>query len=102
MRLRLGALLPVLALALAACGKTPRDKVADQLDNAAEQSDPAAAEVLTNAAGQMRDDDTSNAPTSAQDALEQAGNAQMETPTPTRQALPHRAGEFMPPATVDK
>jgi hypothetical protein len=46
------ALAPVLLLALAACTdqQSRAENTADQLENAAEQSDPAAAEVLENAA----------------------------------------------------
>jgi predicted NBD/HSP70 family sugar kinase len=65
-----------LLLALAACGsgreQNPVENTADQLENAAEQSDPAAAEVLENAADEVREQN-STAP--AQGALEEAGNA---------------------------
>ncbi|HEY0627467.1 MAG TPA: hypothetical protein VGD10_12150 [Allosphingosinicella sp.] len=74
-------------LALAACGggeqRDPVENTAEQLENAAEQSDPAAAPVLENAADQVREQN-STAP--AQGALEAAGNAQAGTPPPQSNA----------------
>ncbi|MFZ5708017.1 MAG: hypothetical protein ACOY5R_22385 [Pseudomonadota bacterium] len=61
---------------LAACGRTEADNVADQLDNAAAQSDPAARPALENAADHLRDGGTGNAGDVAQDALSQGGASQ--------------------------
>ena len=65
-----------LLAALVACSgqQSPAENTADQLEEAAEQSDPAAAEVLENAAEQVRDQN-STAP--ANQALENAANASM-------------------------
>lgn len=66
-------------LALAACGKG--EDTAKALDNAAAQSDPAAAAALNNQAEAIRDSDSDvdgdlSAPNSAaQNALQAAGNA---------------------------
>jgi sRNA-binding protein len=77
--------------ALAACGDpkadeqgtVPGEVVADQLDKAAQQSSPAAKEVLEDAADQAERQDrvapASEPGSLAQDALEKAGKA---TPTP--------------------
>lgn len=64
---------------LGACGHN--DKAADRLDNAAEQSTPAAAEVLHNQADQIRDQGGVSAPvnqagSAVQQAMQKAGNAQ--------------------------
>jgi len=83
------------ALALAACGGSndAAEQAADQLDNAAEQSDPAAAQVLENAADQVRETDS---PAAAQNALQEAGNAQAttlptpQTPPPAKGAMPNQ------------
>jgi uncharacterized lipoprotein len=70
-------------LLLAACGKA--DKQADALDQAASQSDPAAAAELHNQADVIRDSgDSSNvadAESPAQNALQAAGNAAAADPT---------------------
>ncbi|WP_324751029.1 hypothetical protein SH591_06500 [Sphingomonas sp. LY54] len=65
-------------IALAACGGSgdPVDNTADQLEAAADQSDPAAAQVLDNAADQVREQDD---PALANGALEEAANAQADT-----------------------
>jgi hypothetical protein len=82
MRRTVTLLLPVAAaLALGACAKqSTAENAADQLDNAAAQSDPAAAAELENAADAIRDNEVDvavNAPGSAaQQALENAGEAQ--------------------------
>jgi hypothetical protein len=69
-------LTPAFLLALAACGgqQSAPENTAEQLEQAADQSDPAAAEVLENAAEQVRDQN-STAP--ANQALENAANASM-------------------------
>ena len=96
-------LAPLIALiGLAACGggETAVENTAAQLENAAEQSDPAAAAVLENAADQVLEQN-STAP--AQGALEAAGNAQAPRPQgpqaapPSRQAKPHAPGDPVPP-----
>lgn len=71
-------------LLLTACGKNPGDETADQLDNAAEQSDPAAAAVLSNAAEDLRENESANPAAEAQNALQAAGNAQAEQPQQQR------------------
>ena len=63
---------------LLACQRSPAERTADQLDNAAEQSDPAAAAVLENAAEQIRSGGSANPEATAQNALEAAGNAQAQ------------------------
>ncbi|MDB5684021.1 MAG: hypothetical protein JWM75_1719 [Sphingomonas bacterium] len=76
---------PALAalLVLGGCGgqQSPAEQTAENLEAAADQSDPAAAEVLDNAADTVRDQGESgvpnNAAATAQEALEQAGNAQV-------------------------
>lgn len=73
------------ALTLSGCGKG--NKQADALDNAAAQSDPAAAAELHNQADAIRDRGANGsnvaAPGSpAQDALQAAGNAAAANPTP--------------------
>lgn len=88
-------------LGLAACGgggQSQAENTAEALDQAAEQSDPAAAEVLENAADAVREGNGS-----AQQALQNAGNAQAaavpqprQTP-PSMQAQPNRTGQQTPP-----
>lgn len=91
------------AAALAACSQTPAENTAAQLENAAEQSDPAAAAVLENRAEQVLEQN-STAP--AQGAMEAAGNAQIgagngaATAPPAQQAKPHAPGDPVPPPTV--
>ena len=99
--MRFSALIAFSSLALAACGGggDPVENKAAQLENAAEQSDPAAAAVLNNAAEQVLDQN-STAP--AQGALEAAGNAQAQTTDagpmqPPKQAKPHAPGDPVPP-----
>jgi hypothetical protein len=87
----LAALAP---LALAACGDSKSDEqgtvpgevVADQLDRAAEQSSPAAKEVLEKAADEAAEHDrlapASEPGSLAQDALEDAGKASQAKPAP--------------------
>jgi hypothetical protein len=75
------ALAPALLVALVACSgqQSPAENTADQLEEAAEQSDPAAADVLENAAGEVRDQ---NSVAPADQALENAANASMPPPEP--------------------
>ena len=77
------ATLPALLLLAACGGGSEATSTADKLDQAAEQSDPAAAAVLENAADQARESGTNTAlgaPGSpAQDAMNAAGNAQAAT-----------------------
>ncbi|MBW8910310.1 MAG: hypothetical protein JF564_00025 [Sphingomonas sp.] len=68
-------------LLLAACGKNASDNAAAQLDNAAAQSDPAAAAVLSNAADDLRENDSANPAAETQNALQAAGNAQAGRPS---------------------
>jgi N-acetylglucosamine kinase-like BadF-type ATPase len=98
-------LLPVaVLLALAACGSggTPAENTAAALDEAAEQSDPAAAEVLENAADQALEQNVAD----PQQALQQAGDAQAATvpgpqqTAPSLQAQPNRTGQQTPPPKV--
>jgi hypothetical protein len=68
---------------LAACGGgDPAENTADQLEAAADQSTPEAADVLDNAADRIEEGETGNASATAQEALNQAGNAQMGTSPP--------------------
>lgn len=71
--------LPLALLLLAGCGgqQSPAQNKADQLEEAAEQSDPAAAQVLENAADRVREQNGANADAAAQQALNQAGQAQI-------------------------
>jgi hypothetical protein len=103
--MKFSATLPAAAfLILAACGGgSPADQTADKLEEAAEQSDPAAAAALENAAADMRDGEGSG---NAQEALQQAGNAQAATvqpqqAPPSMQAQPNRTGQQTPPPKVD-
>ena len=95
--MKMRAALPAVALlVLAACGGGEAEKSADRLEEAAEQSDPAAAEVLQNAA-----DEVSAGNMSAQEAMQAAGNAQAETVAPpSMQAQPNRTGQQTPPPKV--
>ena len=69
-------------LALTACGgKGPAENKADQLEEAAEQSTPAAEEVLENAADRI-EEGVPNPDRAAQNALENAGDAQVPGPPP--------------------
>ncbi|WP_340316486.1 hypothetical protein [Rhizorhabdus argentea] len=68
-------------LVLAACGNDANDNVAARLDNAAAQSDPAAAAVLSNAADDLRANDSADPAAEAQNALQAAGNAQARPPS---------------------
>ena len=103
----LKAAFPLSALiALAACGgqHSPAGNSAEALEQAAEQSDPAAAAVLENAADAMREGNVQD-PAAAQQALEQAGQAQVQAggggqpqkaPDPAG-AKPHAPGDPVPP-----
>jgi hypothetical protein len=70
---------------LAACGggQSPAESTADNLEEAAEQSDPAGAAVLDNAAEAVRETEGTGVPANpeamAQKAMAEAGNAQTET-----------------------
>jgi hypothetical protein len=81
--------LPALALPLllAACSSNAGNS-SDVLEDAAQQSDPAAAAVLENAAENGMD---------PQEALQQAGNVQANTtPEVSVQAKPNQAGDRNP------
>ena len=65
--------------ALAACGSdSAAENEAEALEEAAEYSTPAAADVLENAAEEIREENVT-APGAAQEALQAAGNAQAPT-----------------------
>ena len=69
-------------LALAACGggdsQSPSENAADQLKDAAEMSNPAAAPVMENGAEAIENSgDDQNAAAQAQNVLQNAGNAQV-------------------------
>lgn len=89
------------ALLVAGCGGTnsPAENSADQLDNAAAQSSPEAANVLKNEADQIRATDNED-PNAAQAAMQEAGNVQAAAggaAAPRAQgAKPHRAGDPVP------
>ncbi|MBV8687932.1 MAG: hypothetical protein JOZ90_17040 [Alphaproteobacteria bacterium] len=78
----LRAFLPLAGLAaLAACGgSSESDNAADRLDRAAGQSTPEAADVLENAADQVRDSNVADPDAAVQNALQSAGNAQAPRP----------------------
>lgn len=98
-------------LVLTACGAQDRtEQTADRLEEAAEQSGPAAAQVLENAAEEVREQEQVaplSAPNStAQEALEAAGDAQARTvqpqdAPPSLQAQPNRTGQQTPPPKLD-
>ena len=98
------------AFALAACGgSTEADNTAAALEEAAEQSTPAAAAVLENAAEQIQEQNVAapiSQPGSPGDqALKAAGQAQVKaappTPAPPSQgAKPHAKGDPVPPPKV--
>ena len=101
------AAMPALAalVLLGACHhKSATDQVADNLQAAAGQSDPAAAKVLDNAADALRNGEasTDQANASAQAALAAAGNATdaAEKPSSTTQAEPHKPGQPVPAAKI--
>ena len=87
-------------LLLSACGGQAETK-ADRLEEAAEQSDPAAAPILENAAEAVREGEGN-----AQQALARAGNAQAQTlpgaqeAPPSMQAKPNRTGQQTPPPKI--
>ena len=98
---RCAFLLP-LAFAIAGCGGDDAgDNKVEALEAAAEQSTPAAAEVLENAAEQAEEGNVS-----IDAAMQAAGNAQVRggtAPTPAppqRQAKPHAKGDPVPPPTI--
>lgn len=72
-----------LALILSACGggSDRAENTAEALEAAADQSSPAAADVLDNAADQVREGNVTD-PAAAQRALEAAGNAQAPAAPP--------------------
>ena len=100
------------ALILAACSGGASDKAdaqADTLENAAEQSTPAAAAVLENQADAIRENGAAGAPgqpgSSVQQTMNQAGAAQtgddarqapVPGPMPAKQAVPHSAEQGNP------
>jgi hypothetical protein len=99
--MKFSAALPAAALLLlSACGSGGQaDQTADKLEDAAEQSDPAAAAALQNSADSIREGETG---ANAQEAMQQAGNAQAETvqpqqAPPSMQAQPNRTGQQTPP-----
>ena len=71
------------SLLLAGCGseQSPVESTAENLEEAAEYSTPEAANVLDNAAEQIREQNLQD-PAAAQNALEAAGNAQASQGTP--------------------
>lgn len=85
------ALLPLLA----ACGGT--DPVAENLENAAEVSEPAAAAVLENAAEQLSEQEGPATPAEGQQALEQAAEAQAKAEPQPKPAAPARPKEAAKP-----
>jgi hypothetical protein len=90
-------------LVLSACGGGGEaDRTADKLEEAAEQSDPAAAAALENSAESIRQGESG---ANAQEALQQAGNAQAATvqpqqAPPSMQAQPNRTGQQTPPPKI--
>ena len=103
------ALLAVAVAALAGCGGESRNEnAAEALEQAAEQSTPAAADVLENAADGLREGDA-DAPASVDAAMREAGAAQIEAvrppppqkAPPRQQAKPHAKGDPVPPPTIE-
>ena len=81
-----------LLLLLAGCGGSgAADDNAAALERAAEQSTPEAAATLRNAAENGA---------SVQDAMQAAGNAQVETAPPHQGAKPHAPGDPVPPPKI--
>lgn len=100
------------ALSLVACGGgEPADRAAGRLEEAASQSDPAAAEILENAADQIAEQDamSAGAANAASDAaMRDAGNAQAAIVPPSPAPAPAgakagspRASGTMPPPKTD-
>jgi hypothetical protein len=90
-------------LLLSACGGGQADQTADKLEEAAEQSDPAAAAALEQSAQDIREGESGG---NAQAAMQDAGNAQAATvqpqqAPPSMQAQPNRTGQQTPPPKVD-
>ena len=101
--MKMRAALPAAALlVLAACGGGEAETAAERIDDAAEQSDPAAAEVLEDSADEVRAGNMT-----AQEAMQAAGNAQAATvdgpqaAPPSMQAKPNRGGQQTPPPKID-
>jgi hypothetical protein len=70
------AAVAALALAVVGCGRDqPAENIAESLDQAAEQSTPEAANVLEDAADEVREQNISD-PVAADRAMQQAGNVQ--------------------------
>jgi hypothetical protein len=92
---------------LSACGGSgPADNAADRLEEAAGQSTPEAANVLDNAAEQVREGNVANPDAAVQNAMQAAGNAQAagrggqaapQTPPRPVGAKPHAPGDPVPP-----
>lgn len=84
--------LPLVAMAalLPGCGNSQ----AEQLNEAANQSDAAAAQVLQNEAAAI---DNGADPGNAQQVLEDAGNAQIGTPPASEQVQGNEANAVTPP-----
>lgn len=98
---------PMLLLATA-CGGG--ESTADRLEDAAEQSDPAAAQVLNNTAEALREQEGPAPPGTAQEALERAGEAQAQRDVETSSTLqakpnlpqdPNRPTAGQPPKKID-
>ena len=97
MRKTLAAVTTMAALALGACSSEPApapeqtsaDQVADQLDQAADQSDPKAAKVINQRADELRGSGAVAPPgqpgSYAQKTMQEAGAAAAETGTPAQQ-----------------
>ena len=87
MKIALFAAAAAASMSLVACGgQSPAESTAENLEEAAEYSTPEAANVLDNAADQIRDQNVQD-PAVAQQALDAAGNAQ--------------AGNVAPPSTAN-
>lgn len=86
--------------ALAGCGGggSKAENSADALRNAADQSSPAAREVLMNEAQRIEEQNLQGPV--VQDAMSKAGNAQSGNAAAPVQAQPHKAGDPVPPPKV--
>ena len=76
------ALIALLALSACGGGADPAENTADQLEEAADQSTPEAAEILDNAADRIEEGEAGNAGRAADEALNQAANAPMGSSPP--------------------
>lgn len=100
--LKTAAMLGIAALgACGGAGDGAAENGAEALRSAAEQSSPAARDILINEAERIEDQNVQAPPgapgSPVQDAMQRAGNAQAADAPPPLQAQPHKAGDPVPP-----